>query len=251
MWSSVQIVIFFLQNPGASKWAFLGLFFQDFPAKLNLIVSIWCHFLKHNIVLCCISRPPKWHSKGFDNVYTTFWLGHFSFMLPQMSTQHYWRTLLTPHCQAVQGTRQMQHTHSPPLTLCSTRCSLLLRDPVSNSFLWLFAWIISTLFTFISGTPLRLHSYHWDEFQQGWRAQEGRCNSKMLWHLYLELLLRSHAAMLRLVLPFITFIPSPTTGPRGSHGYSLIEECKEVSHYNQRGLRQVQKHFPDVECSLL
>lgn len=28
--------------------------------------------------------------------------------------------------------------------------------------------------------------------------------------------------------------------------YLLIEECKEVSHYNQSGFRQSQKDFPDV-----
>lgn len=93
--------------------------------------------------------------------------------------------------------------------------------------------------------------YHWDEFWHGWKAQEGRCNSKLLCTLYLDPLHRSHEAISRLVLSFIMFILSPTAGPWCSQGYSLIEECKEVSHYNQSGLRQVQKHLPDVERSLL
>lgn len=175
-----------------------------------------------------------------------------------MSRPRYWRDLLTPCCQAMQWTSPTEqsvlkrHTHSPALTLRSTQCSVLVRCPISDSFISLFAWITSTLFTFVSGTPLRLHSSHWDEFQPGWKAQEGRQQSKLLWHLHLELLLRSHAATLRpVVVPFITFTPSTAAGPRCSRGYSLIEECKEVSHYNQSGLRQVQKHFADVERSLL
>lgn len=175
-------------------------------------------------------------------------------MLPQVSRPRYWRKLLTPCCQAIQWTSQMQRTVLKKITLTLHHSHYL----VYSAPCWCRTPFLTLPYHFLLGLPahysLSFLELLWDCIRiihQGWKAQEGRCNSKLLWHLYLELLLRSHGAMSRLVLPFIMFTPSPTAGPWCSQGYSLIEECKEVSHYNQSGLRQVQKHFPDVERSLL